>query len=287
MKKRGLIIGAIIILILSIFLVGINIYSSVSQSPDVSGLYISELSLQTNLPEETFSSELKSNMIIIKKDGTSHFAIYPLIPGLDIEKEYQLGQPDFKTDVKKISVYKKEMNGQMAYLADWSIPFYVFATSENESVQANLDIEEFLNGMHYSKKTVQGSKLHDGGIEALKMYIERYIPDLPENIKEDILETYRLEETKYSKPIKTEEEYMQYTGCISHMLDIIIEEWPWEIDKYTRLDILIDFNIALVDKYGYGGMSQVDSLEDNIPDEMLESSKDSCYDLPVSEKFKS
>ena len=80
---------------------------------------------------------------------------------------------------------------------------------------------------------------------------------------------------------------MQYTGCISHMLDIIIEEWPWEIDKYTRLDILIDFNIALVDKYGYGGMSQVDSLEDNIPDEMLESSKESCYDLPVSEKFKS
>lgn len=286
--KRGLIIGIVIVVFIAIILsLSVNTYLNISKYSSISGLYIPELSMQTSLPEENFSYEIASGMMNIKKDGENYFVIYPLIQGMDIKKEYQLDKSDFKTGTGGVEVYKKEMSGNMAYLVDWKLPFFIFAASEGEIAQINLDIEKFLNGVVYKKRTVSQSA-DGGGIKTLIEDIERYMPNLSESIKRDILETYKIEELKYSKPIKTSEEYLEYVRCINHMLDIIIDEWPWPVDMYTRYDISRYFNYALVEKYGHNRLYEIDSLGDSIPSDQFKIDiEGSCSNFPVPVKFKS
>ena len=107
------------------------------------GLYIKELSIESDLPTSEFSYEFPSDMIIIKKNGEQYFAIYPLYPGLDIKKEYNFTEPLF-VSAGSINIYEQIHEKGKFYAAETSYPFFVIPGKQPVSKELEDDMLLFL-----------------------------------------------------------------------------------------------------------------------------------------------
>jgi|GEM_PF-4476139 len=113
------------------------------------GLCIDFLHIQTDLPTPRFSFEVNGTLGVVKRDGQESFLIYPLVEGLNLEKEYKVSEHEsFLTEKAQKPVYKFTDNEQISYLIPNQLPFFLILLkgSPNDQ-QSKKDAEMFLNTM--------------------------------------------------------------------------------------------------------------------------------------------
>lgn len=106
----------------------------------VTGLCIDILKLQTQLPLSRYSITNAENMVGVARDGKDRFVLYPLVPGLQVTKEYPHVTEVFSTNSGQWKVYQNDFN----YYVQAPLPFVIFR-SDNTATPA--DIETFIKGL--------------------------------------------------------------------------------------------------------------------------------------------
>ena len=265
------------------------------------GLCIDLLGLRSDLPTSKFTHESDAGITVVKRGGLESFLIYPLIPGLDLEKEYKVSEkPRFSAERMGISVYQFDEEKQTSYLVDAHLPFFVIlAAGIPDDVQAGEDAKLFLNTM----RPEQCPHISEGEpVSGEYIAVKQWIDSLSKTAQAGIEDAYNLEREKYENPPSTREQYFSYMQCGQYILEIALQGVNDDAIRTTANGDLRDMSSYLSLSHvvsttyieerlkadlGLRRMLDVDGIASGvIMMEDFSASQTACRNLPVPEKYK-
>lgn len=185
-------------------------------------LCIPLFNFQTNLPLTHFSYRT-ADYVAIYKDGAEYLLLYPLIPDLDITKEYGLTDVSFIAKNSKFKVYRKEKDGKASYAVAAPLPFFVSPMSEDQNVEA--DTEQLINSIQPNSRCPSpnpGLYISQNETQA-KTDFEQWVNSLSPTPKAHLDRALQTAFTWYQGSDQKDGSFPTFFGCESYLVGLVID----------------------------------------------------------------